>query len=248
MVPEVSIIMSAFNEEKFLDNSLQSVLHQTFDKWELLITDDCSSDSSWKILQRYRSLDKRIRLFLNEKNKGLAKNLNMMIKEANSQIIVRFDCDDLMHKERLQKQFQFLVKNDDVSVVGSGANFIDSQGSFIKTVLMPETDNLIKKHLIKGPAFIHPSTMMRKSFLDSLNGYDENLKKAQDYDLWLRGRSKYEYANIQEPLISYRVRLKTNNLLSIKNSLLIRFKYFYGMEKLKTLFWFIKETLAYLKK
>ena len=82
MVPEVSIIMSAYNEENFLDKS-SSVLHQTFDKWELLITDDCSSDSSWKILQRYRNLDKRIRLFSNKINKGLAKNLNMMIKETN---------------------------------------------------------------------------------------------------------------------------------------------------------------------
>ena len=105
---KVSIIMSVFNAEATIANSIESILNQTFEDFEFLILDDASSDSTLEILSNYSDSDKRIKLYKNKVNIGLTKSLNFLIDECNYKYIARQDADDISYKNRIIYQFDFL--------------------------------------------------------------------------------------------------------------------------------------------
>ena len=101
-IPLVSIIMSSFNEEQYISDSISSILNQSFEDFEFLILDDGSSDRTYEILESFTKLDKRVKIFKNEKNLGLTKSLNILISNSNSKYIARQDSDDISHRDRLK--------------------------------------------------------------------------------------------------------------------------------------------------
>jgi len=103
MKPKISVIMSVYNSEKTLKRAVDSILNQIFDDFEFIIIDDCSIDNSWNILKEYEKQDKRVKVFKNEKNLGLAANLNKGLKLAKADIIARMDSDDYSYPNRLKK-------------------------------------------------------------------------------------------------------------------------------------------------
>ena len=99
--------MSAFNAEKSIEKSVQSILDQTFEDFEFLIVDDCSTDITSKILDRFS--DERIKLYKNKENIGLTKSLNFLINNSKTNFIVRQDADDYSHKRRIEEQYKILI-------------------------------------------------------------------------------------------------------------------------------------------
>lgn len=201
--PRVSIIMGVYNSETTLPQCIESILGQTYTNWELIMCDDCSTDSSLGIMEQYARQDSRIIIIKNEKNMKLAATLNHCLSVARGEYIARMDADDICMSERLSKQVIFLDEHNQYDVVGCAAKVYNGK-SVIEIRACKEVP--VKQDMIHGVPYIHPSIMMRKSTYDELGGYTvlPRTVRGQDLDLWFRfyanGHCGY---NIQIPLIQY---------------------------------------------
>lgn len=196
---KVSVVMSVFNREDYIKTSIDSLLNQTFRDFEIIIVDDCSTDSTVKIIESYT--DSRIRLIKNSENKGLTHNLNRAIELSNGEYIARMDDDDICFPDRLEKQVKFLDKHKKIDLVCSQAVFFgDKKGAMS---LLINNSDYIKNYICYRNVIIHPSVMFRKS---SCISYDESFVKAQDSEAWFRelviNGKKAGY--ISKPLLNYR--------------------------------------------
>lgn len=212
-MPKISVIMSVYNGEKFLEEAVLSVLNQTYKDFEFIIIDDGSTDSSLEMLGGFEKKDERIRL-VSRKNKGLTPSLNEGIKLAQGEYIARMDGDDISMPERFEKQLDFLEKNKEIALCGTWAINIDENGNEIGEYKTPTTHKEIKKMILFHNPFIHPSVMIRKSVFEKVGLYSEHFKHIEDYELWTRVLAHFKTANIQEFLLKYRI---TGNGVTRKN-------------------------------
>jgi len=196
---KITVLMAVFNGERYLRQSIESILNQTFYNFEFLIVNDASRDKTKEILEQYSNRDKRIRVLENKTNLGLTKSLNRGLKASQGKYIARMDDDDISSISRLEKQFLFMEQNQDVALCGSLGSIIDENGKEIGKKDLAIKD--IKKKLLFNNQFIHSSLFFRKGFF-----YNETFKKAQDYELVLRVASKHKVANLNEYLIAWRKR------------------------------------------
>jgi len=179
MNKKVSVIMSVYNNEKTLENSIKSVLNQTYKNIELLVIDDCSLDNTPKLLKDF-SLKYKIKAFFNEKNVGLTKNLNFLISQSDGQLIARQDGDDYSHLQRLEKQINALTKYNLDAVTTRATNL--STGNPIPNIKYYLPKKLLMKYL--NP-HIHGTLVVSKDVLYQINLYDEKFIYAQDYRLMI---------------------------------------------------------------
>lgn len=199
--PLVTVLMSVYNGESHLRESINCIINQSFTDFEFVIINDGSTDRTSEIIRSYN--DKRI-IIHEQNNLGLTKSLNIGVSLALGKYIARHDVGDISKPERLKKQVSFLEQNPSVALLSTGAEFIDSHGNFIWDCLPPEDNETLQKQLIKICQFAHPTVMFRRSIMDSVGLYREYFKYAQDYDLWLRIAEKGELASIHEPLVCCR--------------------------------------------
>lgn len=203
----ITVIMSTYNVEEFIDECISSIVNQTYKNFVVKIIDDNSQDQTAEIIKKWSFLDNRIQLVtVNKDNKGLTKNLNRLINESETEYIARMDADDVMMPTRLERQLNFLDSNKDISVVGTWAYDINEFGDVLKKRTFPASNNEIKKKILKTNPVLHPSVLIRTKDLIELKGYDEQYRYVQDYDLWFRflGYSK-KIVNLPEQLMKYRV-------------------------------------------
>ena len=204
----VSIIMGAYNCESTLHEAIRSILDQTYGDWELIVCDDCSTDSTLKILNQYASKDKRIVVIKNKKNVGLAASLNHCLKYVKGNYIARMDSDDISVSTRLEAQVKFLDAHLEYDLVGTLMQNFDDYG--VKEVVN-HIEIPTKFDLPKGATFFHATVMMRKKVMETLNGYNisKHTIRTEDVDLWYRFfAAGFRGYNIQEPL--YLVRTDEN--------------------------------------
>jgi glycosyltransferase involved in cell wall biosynthesis len=206
--------MSVYNGEKYLREAIDSILNQTFKDFEFLIIDDGSTDSSAEIIRSYT--DSRIRLIQNEKNIGLTRSLNKGLKLAQGEYIARMDADDISLPERLKKQVKYLDNHPEIGVLGTRFFEIDMNGNVRREICIPLDKRNIEKQLYRVNCFCHSSTMMRMSCIKKVGLYDETLKYAQDYELWLRMIDVCEVQNHPELLHKWRYNTRTG--ISVKKS------------------------------
>mgnify|MGYP000500499379 CR=1 FL=1 len=199
----ISVILPIYNAERYLKQSIQSILCQTFTDFELLAINDGSIDSSSEILSSFN--DKRLRIINNDKNRGLIYTLNRGIEEAKGKYIARMDADDIATPNRLSLQVQFLEQNSSVALVGGCAEFIDENDIPFMSCKVPLSHNEIIQEIFSANCFIHPSVMFRTSVIRSLGGYRSEALHAEDYDLWLRIIEHHQVANLPDNLILYRI-------------------------------------------
>ena len=134
-MPKISIITPAYNCEKYLEQSVDSVLSQTWQDWELLIIDDCSKDNTYALMQKIAKKDKRIRILQNPQNSGAAATRNNGVRQAAGEWIAFIDSDDLWEPDKLEKQMALSAKNPEAAFVFTGSAFIDAQGNRIAHIL-----------------------------------------------------------------------------------------------------------------
>jgi glycosyltransferase involved in cell wall biosynthesis len=197
----VSVLMSVHNGARTVSAAVDSIRAQTFPDWELLLVDDASTDGTAELLTRLD--DPRIRVLRNERNRGLAASLNRAFRESRGTLIARMDADDVALPQRFAAQVAFLASHPEVDILGSAAILLDGSGREAGISTRRETHGDIAASICKENPFIHPAVMMRRRVLEELGGYDESLRRAQDYDLWLRGVHRFRYHNLQEPLLRY---------------------------------------------
>jgi len=208
--PKVSVIMSVYNGETFLNDAIESILRQTFSDFEFIIVNDKSTDNTENILREYIKRDERIKIIQNSENIGLTKSLNKAIKQSKGTYIARMDADDVSEPERLEKQIRFMGNNLNIVLCGTLGWIIDDKGEKIKEKNLKTSYADIKKSLLFNNQFIHSSLFIRKDILDKEGFYDESFQKSQDYELILRLASKYQVANLPDRLIEWR--MNTNSL------------------------------------
>ena len=192
--------MPVYNEEKYLEEAIESILTQTFTDFELIIVNDGSTDSSLETIKRYN--DRRIKLINNSKNLGIAKSLNIALKEAKGKYIARQDADDVSLPNRLEEQLKYLEANLEVGVVGTNVYNIREDGTVVGSSSLDLEPTFEK--LLKGNRIVHGSVMVRKHVLEEHNYYNEDFLCSQDYELWLRISKEYVIKNIKNPLYKLR--------------------------------------------
>lgn len=203
--PAITVLMTVFNAEAYLESSLRSILDQTFRDFEFLIVDDGSCDGSVEILQRWARKDARIRLLLNTTNKGQTPCLNEGIDAARARWIARQDADDLSHPRRLELQMAAIQSQPSLGLVGTNGWLIDGQGSFRGLINAPVGGVGVQWSSLFYNPFLHSSVCFRKEAAVAVGSYDSALRIAQDYTLWLRIMEKHPAENLPERLLTYRV-------------------------------------------
>jgi glycosyltransferase involved in cell wall biosynthesis len=196
---KISVIMSVYNAEKYLDQSINSILEQSYKYFEFIIIDDGSTDGSWNIIKYFSSKDKRIQA-VKQKNIGLTKSLNRAIKISKGEFIARQDADDFSHKDRFLKQIKWFQKSHDRVLCGTYA--YKQKKKFLEKIYFPPTVHYkIIKCLKFKNVFNHSSVMFKSLIKNQIILYNENLKFAQDYELWSRLSEVGLSGNINEPLV-----------------------------------------------
>tara|TARA_B100001250_G_scaffold146717_1_gene125620 strand:+ start:287 stop:973 length:687 start_codon:yes stop_codon:yes gene_type:complete len=176
--PLISVLLSVYNDEKNIKKSIDSILLQSYKNIELLVMDDCSVDRTYEILNEIN--DRRIKIFRNKENQGLTKSLNTLIENSSGKILARQDSDDISLPERLEVQYRNLLKYQ-LDACTTRAYVKNSKRS------IPRYSHFLPVSFVvrfKNP-FIHGTLMVKKKVLQDIGLYDENIKYAQDYKLFL---------------------------------------------------------------
>lgn len=219
---KVSIITATFNSERFIEQTIISVLNQTYTNWELIIVDDASTDSTLSIINIFSSKHTNIRVFVNETNQGAAITRNKGTEEARGDFIAFLDGDDLWKPTKLEKQLSFMAKRKaDVSF--SSYDLMDEDGELLhKTVkALPK---LSYKKFLKCNYIGNLTGIYNVSALGKL--YAPNLRKRQDWLLWLKAveKSGKPALGMEESLAIYRVRknsISSNKIQMLKYNYLV---------------------------
>lgn len=220
MLKKVTVLMPVYNSEKYLKESIDSILNQTYENFELLILDDASTDNSVKIINSYK--DDRIKLFKNEKNKGISYTRNKGVELATGEFIALMDSDDISKKNRLEVEVKFLEKYTEFDVVSSRAEVLNSEKLY-KTHKKIEEFELANIQLMFRDVIINPASMFRKEFINKNNiRYREENFVAEDYDFWVECAKFTNIAILSEALLIYRTGHKNTSSLSLKNNYIER--------------------------
>lgn len=202
---KLSVIMPVYNTERYLRKAIESVLNQTFKDFEFIIIDDCSTDSSLKIIEEYVRKDRRIRVLHNCCNLNVARSRNKGVKTARGKYIVQMDSDDVSFPERIKKQFRFMEDNPKVIVSGGAMELIDQNSKRLGIKRFYLKDQDIRKHIFFHCPFSHPATIIRKDLFNKAGAYNSRLNVASDYDLYFRLGRLGRFANLQDVIIQYRI-------------------------------------------
>ncbi|MCV9387724.1 glycosyltransferase family 2 protein [Reichenbachiella ulvae] len=212
--PLVSVICLCYNHVRFVLESLESVLNQSYRHIEMIIVDDASSDGSKEIIQNFLEEYPDVPFINLPNNVGNTTAFNQGLKMAKGKYVIDLACDDVMLPDRIEKQVAFFeTQHERVGVIYSDAEYIDEEGKHIKFHFKKKRyeakEGDIYKDLI-GDYFIPPPTMMmRKKVLDELDGYDEDLAY-EDFDFWIRSSKMWHYAF--QPELLTKIRKVTNSL------------------------------------
>jgi glycosyltransferase involved in cell wall biosynthesis len=202
----VTAILPVWNGEATVVAAIESIVAQTYVDWDMIVVDDASTDGTAAVLDAWAARDARISVIRNHRNVGLARSLNLAWPRARGELIARMDADDVSLPGRFQAQVAFLCAHPEVHVVGTGIYLLDDRGRMRGAVLLPERHEELVATIFRRVPVIHSTVMMRRGFLEQTGGYDPRLRRAQDADLWLRGYSRFRYANVASPLVEYRWR------------------------------------------
>ena len=197
----VSIITPAYNCERFIAEMIESILAQTYPDWELLITDDCSTDRTVSIISDYCKRDGRIKLFVLEKNSGAGVARNNSIKQASGRYIAVCDSDDMWKPRKLEREIAFMRENG-YSFVSCNTEIIDQEGKTIGFRRGKKRSNRLQTIIIDRVETL--GAMYDASVIGKC--YMPKLRKRQDWALWIDVLSKTDYCHtLDEDLILYRL-------------------------------------------
>lgn len=234
----ISILMSTHNPiQEYFNKCLDSIFNQSYQNFELVLVDDGSDKKVIDLIDKNKYDISKIKYVRLDKNVGLPKALNIGLKHCEGEFIARMDDDDLMDENRLNHQLDFVNSN---KLDGCFCNFdtIDDEDKVIaKNIISISSDKYLKQLLQKGNIFCHASLFVKKTVLESISGYDENLRYAQDSDLYIRILEKYKMDTINENLVQHRQNIIRNNkyreTLSLTYALFGAMNHYSNGDKLK---------------
>lgn len=196
----ISIVLPVYNGEKYLRESIESVISQTYTNWELLILDDCSADKTASIAKEYADKDNRVKYFLNEKNLRLPRNLNKGFALAKGDYLTWTSDDNRYKPEALEKMVNILESDEEIQFVYASCRIIDEDGKEIEFFM---TDNMGNKKIVGinpvGACFLYTREVYK-----TIGDYNHELILVEDFDYWQRVFARFKAVAINEILYYYR--------------------------------------------
>jgi glycosyltransferase involved in cell wall biosynthesis len=191
--------MPVYNGADMIEDSVRSLLAQTYDRLEILVVDDGSTDASIAIVEDLR--DPRVRV-LRRNHEGLVKTLNYGCAQAEGEYIARLDADDVAHERRMAAQVTYLEEHAEVGLLGTWAKIVSEDGEE-GTFEPPVADLALRRYLLWDNPFIHSSVIFRRGAFREAGGYPEGL--AEEYRLWIRMARSWKVAMLPEVLVTHRI-------------------------------------------
>lgn len=224
-MPVVSVVMPAYNAEKYIEASICSVLTQTFSDFELLVVDDCSKDRTAEIIKSFAAEDERIVFLQNASNSGVAKTRNYAISQARGKWVAFLDSDDLWRADKLEKQLALCSAQPDGVLFYTASAFIDQDGvpySYIMPAeLMADYRLLLHKNLLSCS-----SVMVRTDVLRRYPMANDGMH--EDYATWLQILRETDFAyGVNEPLLIYRLHSQSKSASRVKSARMLYRTYRY---------------------
>lgn len=227
---KVSILMATWNRAAMIGKTVESVQKQSFKDWELIISDDGSTDNTQEVVRDLQKLEPRIVYVRSDTNEGISKNYNKGLRIARGKYIAMIDDDDPWCDDRkLEKQIKFLEENPDYVGCGGGVIVVDPSGRELYRYFKPETDTQIRERMLFGNPIANSTTLFRRVAGESVCWYDEKTRYSGDRDFWLKMGLKGKLYNFPE-YFSYYTMTGANTSISrirphLKASLLIMRRY-----------------------
>lgn len=201
----ITVIMPAYNAEKFLDESIPSILDQTFKNFEFIIIDDFSTDKTPSIIEKYAAQDSRIIYIRNSTNINNIATRNKAIERARGAYIAELDGDDAALPHRLEIQYNHILKHPDITLIGAGAEIIDGSDRVIGNKRPDENFDIIRYKMMFRNPFVHSTIFYKTDIIKKLGCYDPEYPHAEDYHLYSKLiNNGYRIINMPEVLIRYR--------------------------------------------
>ena len=242
---KVSVLMTVFNAENYLELSIKSILNQTYKNWELVIIDDKSSDKSKTIIKKFKS--PKIKYFFLKKKLGRTKALNYGLKKCKGKYLAILDADDISFLSRLNEQIYYLKKNKNISLLGSWGIKIDKNNKFLEKITTTKKIDKIKQTMLFKNIFIHSSIIFQKKILNKVGDYPNKLVYMQDYGFILKVMKRYNIYILPKVLTKVRV-VKTSMTFNVPGSqiikekkLLLKFTWINFKKKIFTIIFWILE-------
>jgi glycosyltransferase involved in cell wall biosynthesis len=199
-MPKISVVMPVYNtEENFLKEAIESILNQTFNDFEFIIINDCSTNNVEDVILSYK--DERIIYLKNEQNKGVSFSANLGLNTAKGKYIVRIDSDDVAMENRLEIQYKFLEENPEYQLCGTRITKAKGKAS-------ARTQNFEyqkTKMILRGNGIVQPTVMFNREFFIKNNLYYKEIPYGEDWDLWCRLCMVGKFVILPEKLLYYRI-------------------------------------------
>lgn len=207
--PKVSVIMPAYNSEKYIGTAIESILNQTYRDFEFIIVNDCSTDNTLKIIESYAKRDKRMKVIDSKANLKVAKAGNKALQEAKGEYIVRLDSDDWSYPDRIEKQVKYMDEHPDIVLSSGNMEICDKELNIKNRSNLPTQSEEIMNVLLQYNPTVHSAMIYRRKEALEVGGY--SLDAAEDYMLVIDMSSKGKLGNLDDVLVKYRV---SNNSVS----------------------------------
>lgn len=244
---KISVIMPVYNAERFLREAIDSVLTQSFENFELIALDDCSTDSSYEILCEYSEKDDRVKVYKNEVNKGVSYTRNYGVSKAKFPYVALIDSDDMWDKEKLRKQVELLSVYPDTDICYTGSAFVDTN-SVKSDFVFSVPDEVSYKKLLRQNVASCSSVLIKKKWLIKYPMAHDSMH--EDFAVWLSvlkdgGKAR----GINEPLLIYRVDRNSKSGNKFKSmKMTYRVYKFIGLNFFQRLYYMVFYTLSGIKK
>lgn len=207
--PLVTVLLSVYNGEQYLRQAVKSILSQTYRNYEFIAVNDGSNDATLDILMSVK--DSRIKIIQNDQRQGLTRSLNRGFECSHGKYIARMDADDVSLPNRFKTQVDYMESCDQLAVIGTWALSIDSDGRQTGQICGSTHHDMLIGDFLFTNNLIHSSTLIRRSALKQVGGYDEWFKRSQDFDLWVRFvEAGYKLGNVPE--ILHKLRIHKNSI------------------------------------
>lgn len=207
--PLVSVLMTAYNAEKYIKLAIESILEQTYINFEFIIVEDCSNDNTWEIINEFRKRDSRIRAIKNEYNLNAGGSSNKGLLSCKGKYIVRMDADDWSFPDRIEKQVQYMELNPNIVCSGGSMEVCNEDLEPLGIRKYPLTNKEVFSLILRLNPIPHPASIWRKDAIQKTNGYPSKLGMSEDYSLVLEVSQYGELGNMEDILIKYRVHKKS---------------------------------------
>jgi glycosyltransferase involved in cell wall biosynthesis len=235
MTPTVSVIIPSYNHERFVEQCIQSVLDQTFQDFEIIITDDASTDRTVVFIEKFD--DKRIKLFQHAENKGACVAANNCINHSSGKYIAMLSSDDAWYPEKLEVQVNYLEQHPEIGAVFGKVDWIDETGQIIRDKNFPYMDVFNVRNrsrfewlwhfFYKGNCLCHPCSLVRRECYTKIGLLNPALANIPDFDLWIRLCLRYEIHILDQRLIKFRRMIDEKNASGDTNTSRIRNRFEY---------------------